>query len=121
MSRIKGKNTGLEIRVRKALWAKGLRYRLGFNIPGKPDLVFLSDRIAVFIDGCFWHGCPLHSTKPKTNKDFWHKKLQGNIERDRKVNHQLQEIGWIPFRIWEHEIEEDVNSVIDRISELLRE
>jgi DNA mismatch endonuclease (patch repair protein) len=67
----------------------------------RPDFVFLKSRTAVFVDGCFWHGCPRHATKPKTNRAFWNKKLAGNIARDLRVNRTLRRAGWRVIRIWE--------------------
>ena len=82
------------------------RVRAATNEPGldKPDFVFRSHRLAVFVDGCFWHGCPLHATSPKTNADFWLKKLAANRTRDRLVSRTLRALGWRVLRIWEHEL-----------------
>jgi DNA mismatch endonuclease (patch repair protein) len=71
---------------------------------GKPDFVFPKLRLAVFVDGCFWHACPLHATKPRNNAAFWRKKLARNRARDRKVNRTLRAAGWRVLRIWEHEL-----------------
>ncbi len=115
MSNIRGSDTGPELRFRRLLWKQGLRYRLGYKkIPGKPDIVLVSARIAIFIDGCFWHSCPLHATKPKANSSFWKTKLKNNIERDRLVNSGLRENGWRVIRLWEHEIENDLQSAVRR-------
>ena len=73
-------------------------------MPGKPDFVFSKLKTAVFVDGCFWHGCPRHATKPKTRAAFWAAKLNGNRARDRKVNRLLRAKGWRVIRIWEHEL-----------------
>lgn len=115
MSRIRGRNTKPEIALRSALWALGLRYRLHYPILGKPDIVFPRRRVAVFVDGCFWHGCPEHSVKPKTNSAFWKDKLGKNVERDRRTKATLEAQGWTVLRIWEHEIEQDVSKVVERI------
>lgn len=120
MSRIKGKDTGPELRLRRALWRTGLRYRLNYKLPGRPDLVFVSARLAVFVDGCFWHGCPLHGAKPKANATFWREKLLKNVARDEKVNTELQEMGWQVIRFWEHEIDADVYHLVDSIRALVR-
>lgn len=119
MSRIKGKNTKPEIALRKALWALGLRYRLKSNLPGRPDMVFRGKKLAVFVDGCFWHGCPEHYVPPKTNARFWKKKISENIARDRKVDKKLKDLGWTVFRVWEHEIMDDVSYCAEIISEYL--
>lgn len=120
MSNIKGKNTKPELQLRKALWARGLRYRVHAALIGRPDIVFPRQRLAIFVDGCFWHGCPIHGTNPVTNADFWANKIKGNIERDRRVTLQLTKLGWIVIRIWEHEIKECLDKVISNIIELLK-
>lgn len=119
MSRIKGNNTGPELRLRKALWAAGLRYRLKNDLPGKPDLVFVSTRLAVFVDGCFWHKCPLHGTKPAANRDFWKEKLERNVTRDREVDFRLRELGWKVYRCWEHDVNDNLDRVVKEIRALL--
>ncbi len=120
MSRVKSKNTKPEIRLRKALWAVGLRYRLRYKLPGKPDLVFVSAKLAVFVDGCFWHGCPEHATQPKTNERFWATKLGENVERDQRVNWQLRGMGWTVLRLWQHEIEGNLDNAVEQIQILLQ-
>jgi DNA mismatch endonuclease (patch repair protein) len=105
MSRIRGKNTGPEVKLRKLLWSQGIRgYRIHPNIPGKPDIVFTKKKIVIFIDGCFWHKCPVCFQEPETRKEFWMKKIQSNVDRDKKVNEQLKSKGWTIIRIWEHDI-----------------
>ena len=121
MSRIRGKNTGPELAVRKALWALRLRYLYSHSaIPGRPDIVFASPKLAVFIDGCFWHGCALHGVKPKTNSDFWRDKIRKNRARDRKVVRLLEAEGWSVLRFWEHEVEDDPTRVTSRIAKAVR-
>ena len=71
---------------------------------GKPDFTFRAQRVAVFVDGCFWHGCPKHGTRPRHNRAFWQRKLSGNRARDRKVNRALRAQGWRVVRIWEHDL-----------------
>ena len=115
MSRIKGSNTGPELRLRKALWAAGLRYRLNYKLPGKPDLVVVSARLAVFVDGCFWHGCPEHGVRPSDNSEYWNEKIEGNIRRDEQVNKELRNLGWTVMRFWEHEVHEDLAEVVVQI------
>lgn len=117
MSQIRGRDTKPEVSLRKALWAAGLRYRLNFKLPGKPDIVFPRSKVAVFVDGCFWHGCPIHGTRPATNVKFWRKKIESNIRRDQEVNHRLNELGWSVMRIWEHEIKDNLDDVVKRISD----
>ena len=121
MSRIKGKNTKPETRLRKALWAKGLRYRVHYNLPGKPDIVFVSARVAVFVDGCFWHLCPIHSQLPQSNRDFWKTKLEKNVARDKRIAQELESKGWTVLRVWEHEIKDDLPEVVAQVERLLKE
>lgn len=115
MSRIRSKDTGPEMTLRRVLWSSGLRYRVNYNIPGKPDIVFVNKRIVVFVDGCFWHGCPTHSRIPKTNKQFWEEKIKRNIKRDKKANDVLSSKGWTVLRFWEHDINQDLRNTIKKI------
>jgi len=115
MSRIRGRDTKPELVLRKAVWAQGARYRLASALPGKPDLIFPGRRIAVFVDGCFWHGCPDHGTMPKTNREFWETKLSRNKERDLQVTDQLRKMGWTVLRSWEHEVIANAEEVACRI------
>lgn len=121
MSRIKGGNTKPEKTLRSALHAQGLRFRLHRrDLPGCPDIVFPSARLAVFVDGCFWHGCPTHGAKPKTNIDFWRKKLRGNRERDNEVSAALEANGWKVLRYWEHDVKERTPQIVRSITSALR-
>ena len=79
-------------------------WRRNQNVLGKPDFVFYKFKLAVFVDGCFWHGCPKHSTQPKTNQVFWERKLSNNRNRDKQVNRGLRKLGWRVIRIWEHDL-----------------
>jgi len=120
MSRIRGKNTAPEIKLRKMLFAAGVRgYRIHYALLGKPDIVFVKKKIAIFIDGCFWHKCPVCFQEPETRKDFWMKKIQSNIDRDKKVNEQLKIDGWTVIRIWEHEIKREPYPVVQKIMDVL--
>ena len=116
MSRIKSRDTKPELRLRRALWALGLRYRLGASVIGRPDVVFKSAKLAVFVDGCFWHGCPRHGVMPKNNRDFWRKKIGGNVERDRRVNDLLRAAGWGVLRFWEHDVDSDLQNVLSAVA-----
>jgi DNA mismatch endonuclease, patch repair protein len=120
MSKIRGKNTKPEMKLRKLLWSAGVRgYRIHYDLPGKPDIVYVKKRVAIFIDGCFWHKCPICFQEPNTRKDFWMKKIQSNIDRDKKMNEQLRKNGWTVIRIWEHEIKKEPEIAFSRIIKLL--
>jgi DNA mismatch endonuclease, patch repair protein len=120
MSRIRGKNTGPEVKFRKLLFTNGIRgYRIHYKLPGKPDIVFTKKKIAIFIDGCFWHKCPVCYQEPETRKDFWIKKIQSNIDRDKNVDETLKNDGWTVIRIWEHEIRKDPENAVRKIIALL--
>lgn len=119
MSSVRNSSTGIEITFRKALWKAGFRYRLKYGLLGKPDLVFVGRRLAVFVDGCFWHGCPEHGQIPKTNESFWREKIGKNIARDVAVSESLMAAGWQVMRFWEHEIKGDLAECIRRIEQAL--
>ena len=110
MASVRQRDTDPETALRRALFACGLRYRLTTKprLPGTPDIVFRGSRVAVFVDGCFWHGCPAHGSWPKSNADFWRAKIERNRERDHDVDEALTREGWLPVRVWEHEIKQDV-------------
>ncbi len=115
MSRIRGTDTNPEIVIRKKLWAKGLRYRLHAGLPGRPDIVFPGKKVAVFVDGCFWHRCPAHYQPPVNNSKFWEHKISGNVAHDVVVNRELEETGWRVLRFWEHEVRSDLERVVSMI------
>lgn len=100
-------DTKPEIVLRSALHSSGLRFRKDYRIDlgrakVRPDIVFTRAKVAVFVDGCFWHCCPVHGTQPKTNSDYWALKLARNVQRDLQQNNALTEAGWIVIRVWEH-------------------
>lgn len=107
MRRVRAKDTSCEVRFRKRLFARGLRYRLHANLPGRPDIVFPAARVAVFVDGCFWHRCAEHCRIPATNRAYWERKIARNRERDAEADAALRAMGWRPIRIWEHEVRSD--------------
>lgn len=117
----RGRDTTPERRLRSALHRRGLRYRVHRRV--EPDLratvdvTFGGARVAVFVDGCFWHRCPLHSTLPKANREWWSQKLADNVDRDRRVDSALTQKGWRVLRIWEHE---DPEGAADRIAAVVR-
>lgn len=120
MSRIRSRNTTPEKSFRKLLYNKGLRgYRLNANLTGKPDIVFRKYRLAIFIDGCFWHKCPKCFVEPETRKKFWLEKIESNIIRDRKVNKKLKKDGWQVVRLWEHEINKTPEKCFTKISNII--
>lgn len=93
-----------EIAVRRLLHREGLRFRVhDHRLPGRPDIVLSRARLAVFIDGCFWHACPEHGTWPRNNREWWRAKLETNRARDRSKDAALRELGWEPLHYWEHE------------------
>lgn len=118
MKAVKSKDSKIELILRKELWKRGFRYRLHYNkLPGKPDLVFIGKKVAVFCDSEFWHGKNWEERKNdfKSNKDFWHTKIERNIERDKEVNRKLEEMGWTVIRFWGKEITHDVDKCINTI------
>ncbi len=106
------RDTKVELQVRRLLHAAGFRYRVDFrpeaSLRCRGDIVFTRSRVVVFIDGCFWHGCPAHSTQPKNNATWWREKLGSNIERDRRNSAALRLRGWRVLRFWEHEGPEQI-------------
>lgn len=121
MARVRSKDTAPELTLRQALWQHGLRYRLRPRLPGTPDLCFVSSRVAVFVDGCFWHGCPQHYSAPVRNAAFWSRKVERNLERDRRTQAALEADGWTVLRVWEHEVKSDLAGVVATIATLLSE
>ncbi|HEL3255933.1 TPA: DNA mismatch endonuclease Vsr [Stenotrophomonas maltophilia] len=127
MSRIRGSNTKLEVLVRKALHARGLRYRLGgAKLPGRPDIVLPKYRTVVFVHGCFWHGhdCPLYRL-PKTRPEFWADKIGKNRTRDQRVTSELEAMGWRVLTVWECSLRGktaiEQASFLDHLAENLRQ
>lgn len=107
MARVRQRGTDVEIELRRALHALGLRFRVQVPLSRKPrrvaDIVFIGARVAVFVDGCFWHGCPIHATWPKENAGFWRAKIEANRARDADTTRRLRELGWEVIRVWSHE------------------
>lgn len=107
MQRVRRENTSPEVALRSQLHRLGLRFRVHIRATpkslAKPDIVFTRSRIAVFVDGCFWHACPEHASWPKTNRVWWRKKILANVHRDRQHDAELTEAGWTVVRVWEHE------------------
>ncbi len=103
----KGRDTKPELALRRAVHALGMRYRVGLRpvpqVRRTADIVFTRAKVAVFLDGCFWHGCPKHHRPAKKNSEFWDTKIKGNIARDADTDIRLREAGWRVIRVWEHE------------------
>ena len=114
------RDTPFEMQVRRILHARGFRYRVDRSIPGvtrsRPDIVFPTERVAVYLDGCFWHSCPAHGTMPASGQEWWAAKLRTNTERDLRHRGELEAAGWLAARFWEHE---DPSSVADEIKALV--
>lgn len=117
MAAIRSKNTKPEITLRKALWAKGLRFRIYYG-KEKIDIAFPSQKLAIFVDGCFWHGCPIHRHIPRSNREYWLPKLRRNEERDRSKQDRLILQGWKVLRFWEHELA-DIEGVLEKIRKIM--
>ncbi|TFF17283.1 very short patch repair endonuclease [Cellulosimicrobium funkei] len=107
MSVAKRRDTAPEVALRRELHARGMRYRVAYPVPGQRrrtiDVAFTRAKVAVFVDGCFWHGCPKHGMMPRSNGDWWKTKLAANQARDRDTDRLLSELGWTVVRVWEHE------------------
>ncbi|WP_285444456.1 very short patch repair endonuclease [Streptomyces sp. ISL-44] len=116
----RGKDTKPEVRLRSLLHAEGLRYRVGIrplpNLRRTADIVFPKARVAVFVDGCFWHGCPEHHRPATKNSEFWREKIEGNRRRDAETDGLLRDAGWQVIRVWEHE---DLAEAANRIHSML--
>lgn len=123
MRAVRGRNTAPEVALRRALWSQGLKgYRIApRGVPGVPDIVYPRSRVAVFVDGCFWHGCPAHCRRPSSNTAYWHTKIARTVERDERTTERLRQTGWNVFRIWEHEVACDPRSVALRVGLAVRE
>jgi DNA mismatch endonuclease, patch repair protein len=122
MIRQKRSDTAPEVAIRRELYRRGIRYRIDYQLPlrgvrRRADIAFTSLRIAVFVDGCYWHACPVHATWPTASADWWRAKLEGNVRRDRDTDQRLAEADWISLRIWEHD---NPIAAADRIESALR-
>lgn len=116
MAAVKNRNTGPELELRKALYARGLRgWRCNYKrASGRPDIAWPARRVAVFVDGAFWHGHPSRH-KPGRSGDYWDRKIEQNVARDRRVNRELGDSGWSVLRIWDFEIRKDLEGVVTRV------
>lgn len=119
MRRMPRASTKLEVALRRALHARGLRFRVHRrDLPGTPDIVLSAARLAIFVDGCFWHGCPDHGVLPKYNRDWWAEKLAKTAERDARKDEELVALGWTPIHVWEHT---PVDNMVEQVVALWRE
>jgi DNA mismatch endonuclease, patch repair protein len=121
MRAIRRRDSAAELALRSELHRRGRRYRVDFPVavvgrPPRPDIAFTRQKLAVFVDGCFWHGCPQHGRRPKQNSHYWGPKIARNVERDKEQEVRLTSAGWAVVRVWEHEDPEDA---ADRIEQLL--
>jgi DNA mismatch endonuclease (patch repair protein) len=118
MANVRQKGTDIELALRREMYRLGLRYRIGYQILEKPrrvaDVAFPGRRIAIFVDGCFWHGCPRHATWPKQNAKFWREKIEANQRRDEDTNERLRALGWTVLRFWSHESPTDAALTVAR-------
>lgn len=125
MKRVRQRNTSAELAIRRELHARGLRYRIQVLVLTKPrrvaDIAFGGLRVAVFVDGCFWHGCPWHATWPKRNAEFWRAKILANQQRDRDTDKRLRAEGWRVIRAWAHEPATRVAAKVATVVEKRRE
>ena len=121
MSTFPRRDTAPELELRRELWRRGLRYRVDRPLDGRrrrrADLTFVGPKVVVFVDGCFWHGCPEHGTSPKANAEWWAEKLARNVSRDADTDEYLTLQGWTVLRFWEHE---DVLAAADQVERVVR-
>lgn len=123
MQHIRSKDTSIEIKLRKALWHEGIRYRKNYKaLPGKPDIAITKYRIAIFCDSSFWHGRDFEKKKPvATNHKYWDEKIRRNMERDKEVNQQLRAMEWAVLRFWDVDINERLDECVQTIKDALTE
>lgn len=115
MKNIRSKNTKMELKIRSLLHKRGLRFRIHTKLIGKPDIVFPSKRVVIFLDSCFFHKCHYHYIQPKSNLEYWKPKIARNKQRAKEVNNALRKQGWKVIRFWEHQVKKDTSKVIEKI------
>ncbi|WP_353215187.1 very short patch repair endonuclease [Salinisphaera hydrothermalis] len=119
MGKVRQKGTDAEMALRREMHRIGLRYRIDYEVLRKPrrvaDVAFPGRKIAVFVDGCFWHGCPEHATWPKRNAEFWRQKIEANRRRDMDTNDRLRSIGWTVLRFWSHDSPAEAAKAVARV------
>lgn len=122
MSAIRSTHTKMEDKVCNVLWNKGVRFRKNVrNLPGKPDIAIKKYKTVIFLDSCFWHKCPKHFKQPKSNLEYWKPKIARNVERDREITEYYTQNKWHLLRIWEHEIKQNFEGIIEKISEFIKD
>ena len=121
MQHIRSSDTTIELKLRKALWHEGIRYRKNLKrLPGKPDIAITKYKVAVFCDSSFWHGRDFERKKPiETNADYWKSKIQRNIEHDKEVNHRLIMMGWTVIRFWDTDINKNLEECVRTVKEAI--
>ncbi len=121
MSRIRSKNTRVELVLRQALWRLGLRYRIHYRVTGSPDIAFVRQKVAVFCDSTFWHGRDWEKKKARlvSRRDYWIARIERNINRDRRVDDELRQRGWRVLRFWEDDVYRKLNACVEQIREVL--
>ena len=123
MSKVRNKDSKIEIALRKALWKEGFRYRKNSTkYFGKPDIVLLKYKTVIFVDSCFWHGCKKHGSMPQTRKNFWQTKITRTVNRDKEVNQDYKNKSWKVIRVWEHKINDSkkIHKIILKISKTIK-
>lgn len=116
MRKVKSQETTLEKILRSALWKAGIRFRKNDkSLFGKPDVSIKRKRIVIFVDSCFWHGCREHVRMPKTNRQYWIKKIERNVKRDAVVSEYYKETKWLILRVWEHQLNIDLDKIVNEI------
>lgn len=119
LSRVKRRDTKPEIQLRRELRRRGLRFRVDYGrIPGHPDVAFTKVKNAIFVDGCFWHGCDIHGSLPRNNAEWWAAKIARNRERDVRVTNAPRDFGWVVLRYWAHD---DIDEMADEIEDIWRD
>lgn len=121
MRAVKSRDSRIELEFRKALWKLGFRYRKNAsNYFGKPDIILKKHKTVIFIDSCFWHGCPEHLRMPSSRQDYWVKKIERNKSRDLEVNNYYRDSGWRALRLWEHDLVRDLEGAVKNTAHLLQ-
>lgn len=120
MSRIRSRNTAMEVLFARELRRSRVSFRQHANLLGKPDFVFRKAKTVVFLDSCFWHRCPYHYRHPQSRPEYWGPKIENNVKRDRKTRSEYRRCGWKVFRFWEHQIQNDILGCAEIVVETLR-